>query len=223
MILPVFINANKVNKINQQISFKSKNININKTLSSDTVSFSSTSKNVSPSSTNSKQEIEEIFTNYKYDEGFGNWFVLTSNHPMDAYCDALMQLPYKVKRVLAFGLESLVLQLDNGKVLKLSTNDYREFDPAIDIPQFDRGNIKTKEAYSFKDKTVDNVYFLVQAKGRSPVYPFEVDKFMEDVLDPAGYEFFDIDESQLARYSEDREKPPRVVLIDTGAVRKKAD
>lgn len=136
-------------------------------------------------------------------------------HPLEDYAKAFEESPYRVIGILDAGGESVVLELEDERVIKISQGKmfgdergYREFD----LPILDSGSFLIEGA----DFSVEG-YYIIQQKVDMNVSDEDTKKFIS-MVERLGYEDIDIGyagQKQLGYWR------GRVYLVDYNAVKKR--
>lgn len=138
-------------------------------------------------------------------------------HSSPAYAEAIKLGKFDVTKILDVGGESVIFELKDGNVLKLSLKHYDESNPHFNIPEVARGIIELEGTHFTRNKEVKDIKYVIQRKGEMNVSPEDIDKFLKNEITDKGYKITDMHESQFA-YFTDEQGQKAVKIVDLGCV-----
>lgn len=145
-------------------------------------------------------------------------------HSVSAYLEAIKTNGFKTKKIIAVGGESIVFELEDGNILKLSARyNYSDNNPKLYAPEIDRGEILMEEPHYLADGfPIDYVSYVIQKKGDINVDPADISDFIENQVEPLGYKVSDYNYDQFA-YFKDEDGKKIVRAVDLRCISKGFD
>ncbi|MFC1674591.1 response regulator [Candidatus Omnitrophota bacterium] len=139
------------------------------------------------------------------------WRFARDYHRLDLYSKAFVSFQYKARDLITAGQESVVIELENGNILKISALDFfgkRDFNSDFDAACLESGKFTVKEGQDNID-----IYYIIQPKLEMTATLADAWRFMESL--PSGYRMGDIPKASNIGFDPVKK---RWFLVDTFAV-----